>query len=214
MDERFGNFWATSGVLQSADRPTMYVRSGDHYSHGTTSMPNALQGDDARRIQRTVLSDVRIAGPCEIAWDAMTGTDRERHCASCNKKVHNLIEHTTDEAYRLVMEPDSHICIRVHRDDAGNVITKDSCVEPGSTRRSVLQRWALLAASWLGLSTGVGCDRVKNKLYPVVQGDVCPPPRSSTLPTGHGTGKHYILTGGMQPMLRPQASATTSLMPK
>jgi len=161
----------------------------------SASMSNPAHHDAEVSQQRSLLNQLTILSPCEVAWDGMTGTARERHCASCAKSVHNLIEHTADEAYRLVTEADSQICVRIHRDAAGNLVTKDTLASLQSTRRGFLGRWAALAASCLGLSSLIGCKRVVQILYPV-QGDVCPPPNSGANPNGHG--RHSVVAGNLQ----------------
>lgn len=148
-----------------------------------------------------LLNQIQIATPCHADWRGMTGSDRERHCESCCKTVHNLIEHTTEEAYRLVSAPDAHVCIRMHRDAAGNVLTRDTLPAPPSTRRGLLQRLGLLAASLFGLSTSAGCRRIEEFLSPPMQGALCPPPNTGTK-TGanpNGTGNHSVVLGNMIP---------------
>lgn len=144
-----------------------------------------------------LLNQLQIATPCHAAWDGMAGSDRERHCESCAKTVHNLIEHTTDEAYRLVTEADAHVCVRMHRDAAGNVVTKDTLPALQPTRRNFLERWAALAASFLGLSSLAGCKRVEEILSPAVSGDICPPPKPGANP--NNTGNHGVVLGNLQP---------------
>lgn len=148
----------------------------------------ALDAADRLR-QLTVLNQLRILSPCEVGWETMSGTERERHCESCVKSVHNLIEHTADEAVRLVTEPGAHVCIRIHRDAAGNVLTKDSPAVADLDRRGVLRRLALLAASWLGLAAAQGCNRPTSGKPIFETGDVCPPSTSG----GH------VMQGALQP---------------
>lgn len=162
---------------------------------GPANMSNPAHNDAESCLQRSLLNQLTIVSPCEVAWAGMTGSGRERHCASCAKSVHNLIEHTADEAYRLVAEADVQLCVRIHRDAAGNVITKDTLPATQPTRRGFLGRWAVFAASCLGLSSLLGCKRVVEILYPV-QGDLCPPPNSGAIP--NGTGKLSAVAGNLQ----------------
>lgn len=157
-----------------------------------------------------LLNQLQIATPCHAAWDGMAGSDRERHCESCAKTVHNLIEHTTEEAYRLVTAPEAHICVRMHRDAAGNILTKDSQPATPTTRRGLLQRLGLLAASWFGLSTMAGCRRVEEFFSPPLQGAVCPPPPPGT-GQGNGSSSYPVVMGDIAP--RPQPSGTASPSP-
>jgi hypothetical protein len=146
-----------------------------------------------------LLNKIQIESPCHAAWDGMSGSDRERHCESCAKTVHNLIEHTNDEAYRLVTEASAHVCVRIHRDAAGNIVTKDTLAALQPTRRTFLSRWATFAASCLGLSSLIGCKRVERVLTPSSPGelgDVCPPQNAGANP--NGTGDHEVVLGNLQ----------------
>lgn len=169
-------------------------------------MSSGPQGSSDPRLP--LLSRIQIANPCHVAWNGMTGTERERHCESCSKTVHNLIEHTVDEAYRLVTAPNAHVCVRMHRDAAGNVLTKDSSPGLSSTRRTLLQRLGLLAASWFGLSIA-GCRRIEEVLSPPTQGAVCPPPQSGSAQGGVSLS-HSVVMGDVCPSPPLQPSAPTA----
>lgn len=152
-----------------------------------------------------LLNRIQIANPCHVAWNGMSGTERERLCESCSKTVHNLIEHTTDEAYRLVAAPDAHVCVRMHRDAAGNILTKDSLPATPSTRRSLLQRLGLLAASLFGLASTASCRRIEDFFSPPLQGAICPPPNAGP-GRGNGSNNHAVIMGDIGPIPPQQKS--------
>ncbi len=86
-----------------------------------------------RELALRVLGSVRIATPCPASWDAMTGDDRVRHCALCEKNVYDLSALTAIEAVRLLAEHGERACVRLHRRRDGTVITSDC--EVGVRRR-------------------------------------------------------------------------------
>jgi hypothetical protein len=52
----------------------------------------------------------------------MTGDDRERHCASCNKSVRDLSAGTEEEARAFLREKrGERVCVRFARDGSGAV---------------------------------------------------------------------------------------------
>ena len=48
------------------------------------------------------LEDLRIASPCPVAWESMTGDERVRHCRECGLNVYDISRLTRAEAVRLV----------------------------------------------------------------------------------------------------------------
>lgn len=53
----------------------------------------------------------------------MTGTEKRRHCASCDKHVVALAEMTPDEAEALVRASKPHsLCLRIEHDEAGTIL--------------------------------------------------------------------------------------------
>ncbi len=62
-----------------------------------------------------LLARARIASPCSARWDSMTGDDRVRFCASCEKHVYNLPAMPAEDAERLLAERTGSICVRLHR---------------------------------------------------------------------------------------------------
>ena len=65
-----------------------------------------------------------VKDPCSEDWSAMTGDDRERHCAVCEQTVYDLSEISEDEVVQLLSRPNK-ICVRFFRRADGRVTTKD-----------------------------------------------------------------------------------------
>lgn len=71
-----------------------------------------------------------IAHPCHESWAEMTGSQRERHCQSCGKQVHNFAAMTPREIERLAREKEGELCARItHRTD-GSLVTLDVTPRP------------------------------------------------------------------------------------
>lgn len=94
------------------------------------------------KLALSVLSSVRIATPCAASWAAMTGDDRVRHCALCEKNVYDLAGLTAWESLQLLAEQGEEACVRLHRRRDGTVLTADCDV--GRRRRR--KRASVLAA--------------------------------------------------------------------
>ena len=72
-----------------------------------------------------ILDDVRIASPCRARWEEMTGTDRVRFCAACQKNVFNLSGMKRSEAQELLTATEGKICARFYRRADGTMLTAD-----------------------------------------------------------------------------------------
>jgi hypothetical protein len=84
-------------------------------------MPNV---DHRKRIMIDI-NKLRVASPCSVGWETMTGDERARHCESCKLNVYNIAGMTNDEVQHLVANREGRLCIRLFRRADGTVLTKD-----------------------------------------------------------------------------------------
>lgn len=85
---------------------------------------------------------IPIVQPCTADWQAMSGDDRQRLCAQCQKHVHNLSALTAGELRKFVAERDGSECIGYEYDERGRVV--------------LAPRWPGLARFFHRLRTGFG----------------------------------------------------------
>lgn len=71
------------------------------------------------------INNLRVASPCSVGWETMTGDDRVRHCYSCQLNIYNTASMTMSEVEELIFSREGRLCIRMHRRSDGTVITKD-----------------------------------------------------------------------------------------
>jgi len=108
--------------------------------------------DEARtRAKLPVLDNIRVATPCSADWSKMTGDERTRACADCNKNVYNLSNLTRDEAQALIIEKEGKLCVRYYQRADGTILLKDCSIGVGKRRK---RRW--IAAGAAALLAGVG----------------------------------------------------------
>jgi hypothetical protein len=67
---------------------------------------------------------VAITRPCSALWTAMAGDDRARFCGLCGKTVYDTAGLDSCELEAMLAAPKPP-CLRVHRDGAGRVLTRD-----------------------------------------------------------------------------------------
>lgn len=96
------------------------------------------------------LDDVRVASPCAMSWEDMTGGDRVRFCAACQKNVFNLSGMKRSDAQRLVADTDGKMCIRFYRRADGTVLTADCPVGIALLARKAKRAALSVAALSLG----------------------------------------------------------------
>jgi len=59
---------------------------------------------------------------CPASWDAMTGSDAVRRCATCRKDVYNLSEMSEAQAHAL-LEASEERCVRFYYRPDGTIVT-------------------------------------------------------------------------------------------
>jgi hypothetical protein len=158
-----------------------------------------------------LLANVRVASPCPARWADMTGDDRARFCAQCQKHVYNLSEMSADNAADLIREKEGKLCVRFYQRADGTILTADCPVGTAAvwrrTKRLAAAAVALLCSSvavsvWAG-HPGKGTERrprpkvyeawddavsamkdfVNPKPAPPVMGKLCAPPPSPNTPS-------------------------------
>ena len=81
------------------------------------------------------LSRMRIASPCSVGWENMSGDERVRFCKECNLHVYNISEMKSSEVQALIADTEGRICARLYRRTDGTVLTKDCPVGLRAIRR-------------------------------------------------------------------------------
>ena len=87
-----------------------------------------LLADAKERARLPVLPNIRVATPCRADWNEMTGDERVRHCAHCDKDVFNLSSMTRDEAEALVLAKAGNLCARYYQRQDGTILLADCAV--------------------------------------------------------------------------------------
>lgn len=104
------------------------------------------------------LNRIEIASPCPANWAEMSGDDRVRFCAQCDKHVYDLSTLRAEEAVALIREKEGALCVRLWRRADGTVMTADC---PVGARWAVSRRRTNLSASSAALLSlallAVGC---------------------------------------------------------
>ena len=106
--------------------------------------------------KKTRLELVSVPRPCSMPWESMTGTDKARTCAVCNRQVYDLAAMTSSEAERLLDCRDERLCIRFNRGPDGQIITADRLPKWSPPRR----HFAGLSVAALAALMGVSQPRV------------------------------------------------------
>jgi len=104
------------------------------------------RGTLARMTDGKPLCEIEIADPCPVAWDEMSGTDAQRHCAQCSKTVHDLSAMAPAAAAALLAgAAPGGTCVRVRCDRDGFVI-HHAALTPKCAHRRLRPLTPVLAA--------------------------------------------------------------------
>jgi hypothetical protein len=93
------------------------------------------------------LDNLRVASPCKESWDKMTGDDRVRDCARCEKPVFDLSTLTVAQAEDLLATRGVTMCVRFFRRADGKVMTADCPVGQRGQRRKLALAAGVLAGA-------------------------------------------------------------------
>jgi hypothetical protein len=98
------------------------------------------------RARLPVLDNIRIAAPCTVDWNAMTGDERVRQCGQCQNSVFNLSGMTRDAAEALMIERNGELCVRYFQRHDGTIMLADCTIGIGRDHR---HRWIAAGAAAL-----------------------------------------------------------------
>ena len=110
------------------------------------------------------LEQIRIASPCPVEWDTMTGDDRVRFCGECRLNVYNIAAMTRPEALALVREAEGRVCVQLYRRPDGTVLTSDCPVGlRAAARRQLARLVAKIAAVVMITGSAFGAYRMSRE---------------------------------------------------
>lgn len=75
--------------------------------------------------QKFDVNSLRVAAPCSVGWETMSGDERVRHCQSCRLNVYNISAMTEKEVENLISKSAERTCVRLYKRSDGTVLTKD-----------------------------------------------------------------------------------------
>ncbi|HEV8139202.1 MAG TPA: carboxypeptidase-like regulatory domain-containing protein, partial [Pyrinomonadaceae bacterium] len=100
---------------------------------------------------RAQLDQIRVASPCPVSWEQMTGDNRVRFCNECHLNVYNFAELTRTEAEDLLRTTEGSVCGRLYRRADGTLITKDCPVGLRAVRRRLKRVAGALFATLISM---------------------------------------------------------------
>ncbi len=152
-----------------------------------------------------LLARIRVATPCRADWNEMTGDERVRHCAHCDKSVFNLSEMSREQAEALIIAKNGDLCARYYQRHDGTILLADCSVGLAQKRKT---RVAAAGALALLAGTPVAAFALRTKAHAplavvhdepettkVLQGDIAeplPPPTEAKPPPDDAS---YVMGG-------------------
>jgi hypothetical protein len=108
-----------------------------------------------------MLPEIKIASPCSVPWEQMSGDNRTRHCSQCDLDVYNFSDMTSLEIEQLIAaSAGQRLCGRLYRRPDGTILTRDCPVGlRNRIRRVSLRLTAALAAAMSLVFTGQACSQ-------------------------------------------------------
>ncbi|HSS20745.1 MAG TPA: carboxypeptidase-like regulatory domain-containing protein [Pyrinomonadaceae bacterium] len=109
------------------------------------------------------LDRARVATPCTVSWEEMSGDNRVRFCDQCQLNVYNFSELSRLEAETLLATTEGRLCGRLYRRADGTIITKDCPVGLRALRKRVSKRIAAIFATVAAISSAALGQEVSTK---------------------------------------------------
>ena len=97
------------------------------------------------------INTLRIASPCSVGWETMSGDERVRYCRLCELSVYDFSAMSGGEIRDLIAGSDGRICGRLYKRADGTILTKDCPVG----FRAYQKRAARLAGATLAAVLGL-----------------------------------------------------------
>lgn len=101
--------------------------------------------------QKFDINKLRVASPCSVGWETMSGDERSRHCNLCQLNVYNIAGMTSGEVRNLIETGEGRVCIRLYKRADGSVLTKDCPVSFRAYQKRVARFAGAALATILGL---------------------------------------------------------------
>ena len=113
---------------------------------------------------------LRIATPCPISWEQMTGNSRVRFCGNGQLNVYNISELSRSEAEALIASTEGRLCARLFRRADGTILTNVETKETRKTSTNVAGRFEF--ASLAAGNYSITIETEAFKTYRVLNVDV------------------------------------------
>ncbi|HEV7644757.1 MAG TPA: carboxypeptidase-like regulatory domain-containing protein [Pyrinomonadaceae bacterium] len=119
-------------------------------------------------MQNFDINDLKVAKPCPVGWENMSGDDRTRFCSLCELNVYNISEMTAAEVRSLIGKSGGRVCGRIYKRADGTVLTRDCPVGLSKYRKRVAKYSGAVLGAILGLfSAGFAqADQKKSERAP------------------------------------------------
>jgi len=98
-------------------------------------------------IKKRRLDQLQVVSPCSTDWDRMSGDEKKRFCAECDKFVYDFSQMTRQQVEAIVSIHQGRMCARITRRPDGSLLTLETpTVHPAVARRASPVVNATLAA--------------------------------------------------------------------
>jgi hypothetical protein len=102
-------------------------------------------------MSNSLLTNVKVASPCQAEWKWMYGNARVRFCPQCNLNVYNLSSMSKEEAELLILQTEGQLCVRFYRRKDGTILTSNCPVGLRAFRDKFTSVKARIATALLSL---------------------------------------------------------------
>jgi hypothetical protein len=132
------------------------------------------------------INKIRVASPCSVPWESMTGDEQVRKCDDCGLNVHNLAAMSEAEIGRLIVNREGRLCIRLYKRRDGTILAQVCPTGVRGYRKRMARLATAVFSTVLGLVTVSFAQDKKND---------SPNPHSVNIERKKSDSKASILNG-------------------
>jgi hypothetical protein len=118
----------------------------------------------------SLLKSAKIASPCPVSWESLSGDDKTRYCRQCKLEVHNVSQMSAEEIGQLLRRSGctNQLCVRIYKRADGTILTKDCPRGLRHGKDAWLRFWQKTVAIVFALFSSVSqlrADEEQNRWY-------------------------------------------------
>jgi hypothetical protein len=164
----------------------------------------------------SIIQSIKIAEPCNVDWNSMTGDERKRFCGQCKLNVYNVEKLAQSDVVSLIQENEGNVCMQLYRRQDGTILTENCPVGLRKLRDKArkLIKTAAAVFTWLALTNGADAQNEKGMDHFYTRGRVKVAGQVKPLCSSKSNSHPDVLVNSSKPAHITQKVFTSNFVPE